>query len=332
MLDTNKLTRVLIDSPGSEYKETKIIPISLVYIPKTAKGKTLNRARKKYLNQDHINKLAVSLKEIDYSKRPPIVTKKHQWVDGVFYEYELVAGAHRFSAFEKMHVSEWIFDVYELGTQGVKSDLARSTLQIRENDHQPELKSTADDLTNIMSYLISKNLIGNTEQEISDYLTENTKNLNGNTFTKVVLATVRKNGAYQDIRTFPSGDVPTFLEKNVRPGEKHSYVCGGSHDTNRDKFGWSVLEGYEYEYLTNALKRLDETDKASYFLLHTKAPTEKRGLDTRRKDMKNTFLQLERGIEKAYKYKKKHGEWPWNIEAFLGQDVKNKENNFLTSK
>jgi hypothetical protein len=331
MLEINKLTRTLIVSPGSKHIETKIIPTSKIYVPKSAKGKTLNRARKKYLNQDHINKLAVALKEIDYSKRPPIVTKKHQWVEGVFYEYELVAGAHRFSAFEKMGISEWIFDVYELGTQGVKSDLAMSTLQIRENDHQPELASTADDLTNIMSYLISKNLIGNTEQSISDYLAENTSNLNGNTFKKVVLSTVRKNGAYQDIRTFPSSDIPAFMEKNIKQGEKYPYVCGGSHDVKRDKFGWSVLEGYEYEYLTNALKRLDETDKASYFILHTKAPTEKRGLDTRRKDMKKSFEQLERGIEKAYKYKKKHGEWPWNIEAFLGQDVKNKESNFLTT-
>ena len=57
--------------------------------------------------------------------------KKRINIDGVFYEYELVAGAHRFSAFEKMGVSEWIFDVYELGTQGVKSDLAMLTITIQ---------------------------------------------------------------------------------------------------------------------------------------------------------------------------------------------------------
>ena len=330
MLDITKLTRSLIVSPGSKHIEAKIISLDKIYIPKTAKGKTLNRARKKYLNQDHINKLTIALKNIDYSKRPPIVVKKHQWIDGKFYEYELVCGAHRCSAFETMGVTEWIFDVYELGTGGVEADLAMSTLQIRENDHQPELASTADDLTNIMSYLISKTLIDNTEKAITNYLMENTTNLHHTTFKKVVLATVRKNGAYQDVRTFPAGDLPSFMENNIRQGEKHPYVCGGNHDIQRDKFGWSVLEGYEYEYLTNALKRLDETDKGSYFLLHTKAPTEKRGLDTRRKDMKKSFEQLERGIEKAYKYKKEHGKWPWNIEAFLGQDVKKKEDSFIS--
>lgn len=330
MLNTNKLTRILIASPGSKHLEAKIIETKKIYVPKNVKGKTINRARKKYLNQDHINKLAVSLKEIDYSKRPPIVVKKHQWVGDVFYEYELICGAHRFSAFEKMGVTEWIFDVYELGTDGVNKDLAMSSLQIQENDHQPELASTADDLTNIMSYLVSKKLIANTEKAITAYLEENTSNLHHGTFKKVVFATVRKNGAYQDIRTFPSDVLPNFLELNKREGEEHPYVHGGIHDVERDKFGWTVLEGYEYEYLTNALRKLDETDKGSYFLMHTKAPTEKRGLDTRRKDMKQSLQQLERGIEKAYEYKVENGQWPWNIEAFLGQDVKKKEDSFIT--
>ena len=229
-----------------------------------------------------------------------------------------------------MGVTEWIFDVYELGTDNVNKDLAMSSLQIQENDHQPELASTADDLTNIMSYLVSKKLIANTEKAITAYLDENTSNLHHGTFKKVVFATVRKNGAYQDVRTFPSDVLPNFLELNKREGEEHPYVHGGIHDVERDKFGWTVLEGYEYEYLTNALRKLDETDKGSYFLMHTKAPTEKRGLDTRRKDMKKSLEQLERGIEKAYEYKVENGKWPWNIEAFLGQDVKKKEDSFIS--
>ena len=322
--DINKLTRVKIVSPGSKYKETIVIDISKIYIPKNSEGQTLNRARKKYLNQEHINKLSLSLQNgIDYSKPCPIVIYNPQWRDGVFYEYELVCGAHRYSAMISAGITEWIFDVYELGINGVPKDLAMSSIQIRENDHLPELPSTADDLSNIVSYLISKKLIKNTEDSIRDYLYENAKNLHHTTFKKVVLATVRKNGAYQDIRTFPAADLPIHIQS------KSDYEIGGEYDNQRQKFGWSVLEGYEYEYLTNALKRFDETDKGSYFLMHTKAPTEKRNLKTRRLSMKKALEQLERGIEKAYKYKVKNGQWPWSIEAFLGQDVKNKEDNFL---
>tara|TARA_Y100000389_G_C17366688_1_gene466689 strand:- start:78 stop:1061 length:984 start_codon:yes stop_codon:yes gene_type:complete len=324
MLDITKLTRVKIVSPGSKFKETKVISIDKIYVPKDSTGQTLNRARKKYLNQDHINKLSVSLQNgIDYSKPCPIVIKNLQWRNGENFEYELICGAHRYSAMTAANIKEWIFDVYEIGVNDVAKDLAVSSLQIRENDHQPELASTADDLSNIVSYLISKKLIKNTEIDITDYLEANAKNLHHTTFKKVVLATVRKNGAYQDIRTFPAADLPGHIQKNS------DYEIGGVYDDKRKKFGWSVLEGYEFEYFTNALRRFDETDKGSYFLMHTKAPTEKRNLKTRRISMTKSLEQLQRGIEKAYEYKEKHGEWPWSVEAFLGQDIKNKENNFL---
>jgi hypothetical protein len=39
---------------------------------------------------------------------------------------------------------------------------------------------------------------------------------------------------------------------------------------------------------------------------------------------------VEEGIEKAYKFREVNGRWPWRVEAFLGQDVKNKEKDFLS--
>mgnify|MGYP003652461860 CR=1 FL=1 len=319
------LTRSLIDAAGSKHQETLILGTDKIYVPKSTSGKTINRARKKYLNQDHINKLAVSLvKGIDYSKRPPIVVKKHQWVDGTFYEYELICGSHRFAAMNKSNILSWVFDVYVLGTDGIAKDLAMVTLQMRENDHAWELPSTADDLINMIGFLIEQKLMENTEKAITDYLLENTQNLHGATRKKVVLSAVRKNGAHQDIRTFPSDDLQSFIDKNS------DYSHGGQHDTDRDKFGWTILEGYEYEYISNALKKVADTDKGSYFLMHTKAPTENRDLKSRRKAMLAAIKQLESGIEKAAKIKAETGNWPWHIEAFMGQDVKNSEKSFLS--
>jgi len=331
MLDKNKVTRTLIVSPGSEYVETKLLNRKLIYVPISAKGKTINKARAKSLNENHINKLTESFKNngIDYSKNLPIVVEKKQWVDGVFYEYELIAGAHRFEAFRKLDINEWLFDIYQFGIDGIAKDLARSSLQIRENDHTPELPNTAIDLINIVSYLINKKLLKNTEYEIGNYLHDNSKNLHSSTMAKVIRGAVATNGAYQDIKTYPSEQLSEFLASNP---ENQNYAWGGEFDAERDKFGWTVLEGYENEYVTNALKRLDETGKGSYFIMHTKAPTEKRGLKLRRKSQIGAVTQLERGIEKAYKFREKNGEWPWNIEAFLAQDVKNKEKTFLTKE
>ena len=329
-LDTKKLTRITIVSPGSKYVETKVIPLSNIYVPQSVKGTTVNRARYKGLNPNHINKLAESLQNgIDYSKHPPIVVYKPQWVDGVYYEYELVAGAHRFEALRKNNANEWIFDIYEIGIDGVSNAKAVASLQIRENDHTPEQPNSADDLINLLSYLIKVKELGNSEDDIKTFLKENTNHLHSSTFAKVVRQVVNRNGAYQDIKTYPSEQLTSLLQSNP---EKRNYTWGGDYDHNRDMFGWTVLEGYEYEYLTNALKRLDETGKGSYFLCHTKAPTEKKDLKTRRISQINAFSQLERGIEKAYKVKQETGKWPWHIESFLGQDVKNKEKQFLSKK
>lgn len=330
ILEKSKLTRTLIVSPGSKYVETKKIPLDKIYVPQNVKGTTVNRARYKGLNSNHINKLAESFaKGIDYSKPLPIVVKKPQWVDGVYYEYELIAGAHRFEAKRKNKFTEWLFDVYETGVDGVSNAKAVASLQIRENDHTPEQPNSAEDLINLLSYLINVKELENTEDAIKDYLYENTNHLHSSTLAKVIRQTVTRNGAYQDIKTYPAEQLVSMLQGNP---EKRDYAWGGSYDHNRDMFGWTVLEGYEYEYITNALKKLDETGKGSYFLCHTKAPTEKKDLKTRRISQINAIGQLERGIEKAYKFKQETGKWPWHIESFLGQDVKNKEKQFLTQK
>lgn len=327
-LDKNKLTRTIIVSPGSKYVDTQLIPTHKIYVPKDASGKTLNRARKKYLNQNHINLLAESFKKgIDYSKHPPIVVKKHQIIDGIVYEYELIGGAHRFEAMAQSGITEWLFDIYELGINGIAKDLAMSTLQIRENDHSPALASSSDDLINILGYLINKKLIDNTEDAIENYLIDNTKNIHPSTFKKVVSAAVNANGSYSDIRTWPADQLRNFIEKDF---DRKGYVCLGKFDSEREKYGFTVLEGYEYEYLTNALKKFNETDKGSYFICHTKAPTEDRNLETRRNEMLQEIKTLENAIEKAVKYKEKNKKWPWHIEAFLGQNVKDKEKNFLS--
>jgi len=226
-----------------------------------------------------------------------------------------------------MGITEWLFDIYELGTDGIERDLAMSTLQIRENDHSPALASTSDDLINIISYLINKTLLDNTQTDIENYLRDNTKNIHPSTFKKVVSAAVNANGSYSDIRTWPAHQLRNFIENDF---DKKGYVCLGKFDSQREKYGFTVLEGYEHEYLTNALKRFNETDKCSYFICHTKAPTEDRNLETRRKEMLQELKTLENAIEKAVKYKEKNKKWPWHIEAFLGQNVKDKEKNFLS--
>ena len=326
-MNIKKLTRVRLESPGCKYKETLLLQTKLIKTTTDDDGQTINKARKKGgLDKEHVNRLESTLaKGIDYSKNPPIVVRKNTLgKNGEKFEYVLITGHHRMEAFKNQGITEWLFDVYEVGTKTIPFDLAKSSLQIRENDHTPELANTADDLVNIISYLISKNHLTNSEKEIKQYLQENVKNLHWATEAKVVRKAVRKNGAYQDIRTYTFNEVKTILEN-----DNNNYVHSNELDSKREKYGATVLEGYEYEFLSTAIKSFGQTNVPSYFLCHTNAPTEKRSLKDRRKGMKKNLELMQLGILKAVDYFKENNKWPWEIEAFFGQNVKDKEQTFI---
>ena len=57
-LNKNKVARNIIFSPGSKQVEIKEIELSNIYVPQSVKGSTVNKARYKGLNSNHINKLA----------------------------------------------------------------------------------------------------------------------------------------------------------------------------------------------------------------------------------------------------------------------------------
>lgn len=315
IIDNLKCNRLKV--AGSKYISTVVKSLSEIYVPKGVDQKTVNKARK-VTKLDHINMLVNSLGNgIDYTKQPPIIKKVEEQtiVDGVEYQYVLVAGFHRFRALEKLGKTEWIFDIYEMGTSNIPTILAQSTLQIQENDHSPELANTQDDIINIVSYLIKQKLIKNTEKAITDYLMENCTNMHKATRAKCIKGIVRANGTYVDFATYEADQIADINEKQSR-----GYVTGGNLDNARDKFGITVLEDYENPLLTKTVLNFSKFDKETYFLMHTKAPSEKRTLGKRRKDMIQRVKDFESGLIKVVDFYNKNGRFPWSIEAFMGQD------------
>ena len=322
-LDKSKVTRALIQSPGSKWEGIRLLDLDKVYVPKSAKNETLNKARgKKGLNRGHISKLKISLVEngIDYTKPLMIVVRKHQVIDGHVYDYELVAGYHRYTALVESNIDSWLFDEYSFGYGDYSESYSKKILQIRENDHSPELPNQEDDLVNLIGEMIDSKDILNTEDDIRNFLDEHCTHMHHMTKGKIIRRAVSANGSYQDVMTWSITEVKDFTTS------KTNYAVAGNKDDNRDMYGWSVLEGYEYEYLTNALRRFKETDKESYFICHTKAPTDKETLNQKRNKMIGAFENLEECMIKAYKFYQKNERWPWAIEGFLPQDKKNAEN------
>ena len=318
-LNPSKVTFGQYNTPGIKYLDRSIIDISKIYIPPLKD----NPVRKKGKNYNNIQRLTESFRNgINYSQSPPIVREKVQLIDGHTYEYELIAGNHRLEALLANNYSKWIFDVYAItGDEKSTYEDSLRTLQLDENDHSPHLETSEDDAVNIICRLLDHNskIVQPDSDSIRDYLDAHCKNMHGNTKSKVIRDVIRnmqKNGVsvYSDTVTYTAHDVNNYVDK------KTDYVTSGEFDKKRKSFGWSVLEGYEYEYIMNASRKFSETGAISYFICHTKSPTEKYPLKEKREKMMNQFEKLETALLDVMKYYEEHKTFPWKVEGFLPQD------------
>jgi hypothetical protein len=313
-LDPQKVTASIIVVPGVNYKASKVIEFKDVYIA----PREYNHARVTSKDPNHVTLLMDSFTNgIEYDRRPPIVREKARQIDGVIYKYELVCGHHRLEAMKRLGYDRWIFWVYEIGLNGYTPEASRVILQIVENDHAAVLPSSVEDAVGAIIYLLSTSSeqVQNTEQSIRDFVDTYCKNMNGNKKGKVVRQVMAKAGTYRRIVTFTADDAFEWIETNT------NYSKAGEYDARRKKYGWSVLEGYEYEQLFNSIKKFSETGKESYFICRTKAPTKKADLNTKRKGIINEFKHLEDCLIETFKFYQENGRFPWHVEAFIPQDT-----------
>lgn len=328
-LDPKKVTFTEITSPGVKFKTRIVISLDEIYVPPIKKD---NSVRANGKNIPHVQRLKTSFANgIDYSMMPPTVRENTRIDDGVITKYEIVTGNHRFEALRELGYTEWIFDVYVIPTGGQYGyEDAVRTFQLKENDHKPSFSNSEADVVHTIVKLIahSSKLVTPDEDSIKNYVDDVCQNMHHGTKAKIVRDVVRqltKNGCmvYRDVITYTAQDVEDFLSKNT------DYVCGGNFDFKRKKIGWSVLEGYEYEFLVNATRRFSETGTESYFTLHTKSPTEKYDVKERRKKMVQQFGELEQSLIKVFEYYETNGKFPWSIEGYLPQDIGGKEDNYI---
>jgi hypothetical protein len=328
-LDPSKVTFDKIVSPGIKFVSRIVIPLDEIYNPPIKDNNSTRSGGKDVRN---IQSLEVAFKNgINYSQMPPAVRFNPQIVDGKIVKYEIIAGNHRIEALYNLGYKEWIFDVYEIDTDGGYGyEDAIRTFQLLENDHLPSLVSSETDVVNTIVRLIAhgSKLVQPNEDSIREYVNYVCANKHGNTKSKIVKDAVRKLvvsgcNVYRDIITYTARDVEDFLSKNT------DYVCGGNFDFKRKKYGWSVLEGYEYEFLVNAAKRFAEHGVESYFTIHTKSPTETYNIEDRREKIVDQFKTLENSLVRVFEYYEKNGKFPWHIEGALPQDIGNKEEAYI---
>jgi hypothetical protein len=312
-LDPQKVTALKIVGPGVLYKDSQVIELKDIYISPQEN----NHARVKTKDAYQVQQLRVNFANgVYYDRRPPIVRYNPREINGVIYKWELLCGHHRLEAMKMLGYDRWIFWVYDICLDGYGLDDCRITLQLQENNHDSSLASSDADVTQAIIWLInhSSKIVQNTETSIRDYVDNYCSNMHPNTRGKVVRQVMAKLNTYRRIVTFTADDAFLWIESNT------DYAKAGEYDAKRKKYGFAVLEGYEYEHLVNAMRKFAETGKESYFICRTKSPTKKENLHTKRHRMLNTFSHLENCLLETFEYYKENGKFPWHTEAFIPQD------------
>jgi hypothetical protein len=162
----------------------------------------------------------------------------------------------------------------------------------------------------------------------------------GNTKNKGIKEAIRLCGTFVDFQTWTQSDIEKYVANVDNYTDEHfsgfssegspQYVTGGHLDQTRDATGWSVKEGYEQEFVYNAAKKFRvEGERESYFLCHTKTPTEKQTVDSKRKGMVEKFSSIEKDLLAVFAFYQKYNRFPWHVEAFLPQDNSRDESDFL---
>jgi hypothetical protein len=194
-----------------------------------------------------------------------------------------------------------------------------------DNDHRPSLPSSEGDISNTIVRMIANGskLVTNDEDSIRAFVKKYCKNKAPNTRGAIVLQVIRACGTYQDVVTYTAKDAFTWIADNT------DYTVAGNIDRKRNKFGWTVLEGYQQEYVMNAIRKFSDTGKESYFVCHTKAPTDKMDLNDKRMNMVESFQQIETDLIEVIEFYNKNGRFPWSTEGFLPQDHKANEKSIV---
>jgi hypothetical protein len=314
-MEKQNITAPLITRKGAHFIDYVEENPNNVFIAKTEDNGSNNPARF-VTDMSNVDAIADSFRTTgqDLSLTLPVVSKlrKPLIISGKVYTHKLVAGHHRVAAAIKAGLETLVFSLYEFD-----DDRSRIRFQMKENNHAPAKGASADDLAESIGYAIEKGFIGNTEEEMDDWLSDMT-HVHKKTKGAAKKKAIRANGTYQDIMVYTAEDVK---EKVSNEG----YKIAGHYDPVRKKAGWAIKEGYEYEYVVNAIRKFNELGQESYFLLHTKAPTEGRDLNDKRESMVEEIARLETALESVIQYREKTGRFPWVVEGFLPQDNKSGE-------
>lgn len=179
------------------------------------------------------------------------------------------------------------------------------------------------DIINSVSWLVGSGELVGDESTIKAFVEETCSNKAKNIRGQIVSAVLQSHGISQSVTTFTTTGASTWIKTNTQ------FTNAGKIDKKLNKHGWTVKEGYEYEFIMSAIKKFAQTGKESYFVCHTKAPTETMSLDDKRDKMKETFETLEDSLISVVEFYNVNKRFPWQVKGFMPQNHDKQEKGLI---
>ena len=289
--------------PGVRWIERKKVKLSDINY-----DANLNKiARLNGVNPAHTKALEESYKAgVDTSRPLPVLEK----TAGLFEKYAPVDYFHRGRAQQNLGWKEYVFDIYEFA-----DEKAKVSFQLLMNDHPPQGAASTDDIVQAGIKLIQKNKLAKNENAVSKWVKIIAPKKHASTRGNIVKKICQQTKTRQAWVTYSKKDLEKFYD-NYGQGRTKA----GAFDITRDMYGYDVQTKYESTYATRALKRLSESGKKSYFVLHTDSPIKNKDGHIMRTDMLRRLKNIESSLKYFVKWYNKHKKMPWDIVGFLPQE------------
>ena len=238
-----------------------------------------------------------------------LIPKK--WNDGEMKHYQLVDGYNRINALKELGYTHYWFDVVEFDSK--QYNLSRTTLALTSNSHAPSKSSNDKDIFNAVVLLVKGGDLKRDFDVIKKYIKKTCR--------------VRNDRAHRladKIATHvgaPSRFVswtPAMIKNDVGALE----ICShGNLDVERNKYGWTTLEGYEPDTIMNAIAAFAKDGTESYIVGHVKTPDSKNNLIKKRQNMIANFEERKNAIIRLIDHYNETGRLPFELIGFLPQDI-----------
>lgn len=232
--------------------------------------------------------------------------------------YVLRDGFNRIEALQEMGVVEYWFDVVEFGDNNRSATGARVDFSLSCNNHEPSERSSDKDIHRSVSILLQSGDLENDFNAIKEYI-QKISGTNPSRAHRIADAVATDNGIEPPIHTWSPVKIRQGFTKKL------NVYSHGDYDPENNKFGWTVLEGYESDVIAGAIAKYnsEKSDKItggqSYFVGHTKLPTSAADLSERRKNMVRTINKKIEDLISVCKYYNETGELPFELIGFLPQ-------------